>query len=474
MAQDMDWRAVTARDLDAAHAFLAATHPGAHPRLADATVQHALTVGFAEARAMASRVQDAAGYRAVLRRFANGFRDAHVAVSFTTSGPVPPLRWPGFLVGRVNGTFRVVVADSQWTAARVGDVLDQCDGTPIETLARDRLGMFHAMWHVEADIIRTAPRLLLDDGNPFVSVLARCRVRRQGETVELPLDWHPVESRALNARVPAPTAALGVRPMGVTRDAATLWVAMSDMTADADAMLGQLRTVMDTLASQVPVVIDLRGNRGGSSSKGDSLIRAIFGRAAEAQSRAALGEGLTSHWRVSDFAQTSLDDFEADRTARYGATSNEASVWRLEATAMRAARARGAAFVPDIADTAVLRAVHELPRRPPVGRARTAVVLTDHLCFSSCLMLVAQLRHLGVRHLGVATSVSRRYMETRSAPLPSGFATLSTLQKVAFGAPDPFGPYVPDVPLPADVIGSDAVERWVLTALLARRQAPAP
>jgi hypothetical protein len=235
------------------------------------------------------------------------------------------------------------------------------------------------------------------------------------------------------------------------------------MDAAADVMLSALRRVLDDSAEATAIIIDLRGNTGGSSAKGDTLIRLLYGRAALERSFSALGQTFTSYWRVSVFAVESLEWFVADRARRYGPESADAQEWRREATQMRAARAAGENLSPSIPASATLAGFRELPRLEPTGLARRSVVLTDHLCFSSCLMLVAQLRHLGVRHLGTPTSVSRRYMETRRQSLPSGLASISTLQKVAFGAPDPFGPYVPDELLPWGVVGTEAVEQWVRT-----------
>jgi hypothetical protein len=60
-AQDTAWRATARGDLEAAREFLAATHPGAHPRLRDSVVVSALTAGYADAWAKTAFVTDAAG-----------------------------------------------------------------------------------------------------------------------------------------------------------------------------------------------------------------------------------------------------------------------------------------------------------------------------------------------------------------------------------------------------------------------------
>ncbi|HET9275361.1 MAG TPA: hypothetical protein VFN96_04760, partial [Gemmatimonadales bacterium] len=107
----------------------------------------------------------------------------------------------------------------------------------------------------------------------------------------------------------------------------------------------------------------------------------------------------------------------------------------------------------------------ELP--PPRMQGRL-LLLTDHACFSSCLLLTPLFRLAGATHLGEATDFSTRYMEVRGLPLPSGLGSFSTLMKVSFGAPKRLGPFEPEVTFPGRIDDTAALERWV-TATVAPR-----
>jgi hypothetical protein len=460
-AQSVDWRAVTRQDLAAARNLLREVHPAAQLRVGDTAFRAALDSGFATAMALADRVSDAGGYRAVLRRFANGFDDGHISVSFTSNMLTGVFRWAGIMVRRVAGEFVVAHVDSRVTNVRVGDRVVSCDGTSIDALARLRLGRYRAVWSVEADIVRTAFYLLLDDGNPFEPVASQCTVVTS-DTVSrvVSLTWTPIDAPTLNSLVPLSAGFMGVRSMdAIVRDD-VYWISMSHMGSDADAMLQSVARTRQRLNGIGAIVIDLRGNGGGSSRKGEELMTSLFGGAAVKASRAALGPAGTSHWRAAPFVVQSLRQFAADRGKTYGAQSAEAREWHQQAERVQRAVDAGELFWPTLSERLTNGVFREPARKTPSGLARRTVVLTDHLCFSSCLMLVAQLRTLGVTQIGSATNASRRYMEVRGTPLPSGYSSFTTLQKVQMGGPDWFGPYVPDIALPASIATQADVEAW--------------
>ena len=89
------------------------------------------------------------------------------------------------------------------------------------------------------------------------------------------------------------------------------------------------------------------------------------------------------------------------------------------------------------------------------------VLLTDHACFSSCLMLAGLFRAIGALHVGEGTDFSTRYMEVRGFPLPSGLGSFATLQKAGFGMPMRLGPFEPEVPYPGRIDDTRAIEAWI-------------
>ncbi|MDP2763658.1 MAG: hypothetical protein Q8O54_02335, partial [Brevundimonas sp.] len=96
----------------------------------------------------------------------------------------------------------------------------------------------------------------------------------------------------------------------------------------------------------------------------------------------------------------------------------------------------------------------------PAYQGRVFIV-TDHACFSSCLLMVRDFRALGATHVGEATNASTRYMEVREIVLPSGLINFSTLQKVVVGEDADIGPFTPAFTFPGRMSDTPALEAWI-------------
>ena len=100
------------------------------------------------------------------------------------------------------------------------------------------------------------------------------------------------------------------------------------------------------------------------------------------------------------------------------------------------------------------------PTPAPAYQGRV-VILTDHACFSSCLLMVRDFRRLGALHVGEATNAATRYMEVREIVLPSGLTKFSTLQKVVIGEDADIGPFAPEHLFPGPMSDTAALEGWI-------------
>jgi len=90
------------------------------------------------------------------------------------------------------------------------------------------------------------------------------------------------------------------------------------------------------------------------------------------------------------------------------------------------------------------------------------ILLTDSLCFSSCLMVTDDFRQLGAFHIGQTTDADTHFTEVRQQYLPSGYSIFSTLQAVYDpNGPVRLGPFQPALPYPGDIADTAALEKWV-------------
>lgn len=461
----VNWRAAARQDVEAAYQLILTNHPGAHPLVKDTLFQHALERSVQVARQRVERVTTPEGYRAVLRGFAVPLGDSHIGVEFTA--PAATFRWPGIIVRRRGRRFEIGAKDSTVTDVQPGETLVSCDGTAVDTFAKERLGGFRTLWTVEADIVRTAFYLLLDDGNPFTRVPNRCTFRSSaGQQHEVALAWRPTTPQEFTSHLTGVVSSLGTPKTGIRERDGVYWISMTDMDESADSMLAQLAGEKERAQSARAIVIDVRTNGGGSSSKGDAVVKSLFGPGAPDHAYGNITlPGYDQHFRVTPFVVETFDLFYQSRSKTYGPDSDEARPWGEQAKQIRQAMARGEPFWPPIKRVPARERTER--RDAPNAIAQKTVVLTDNLCFSSCLMFVAQLRALGVTQIGLSTNENRRYMEVRSTLLPSGRAQFSTLQKVSFGWPYSVGPFLPDIEIPLAMINPDSAETWANTQALA-------
>jgi len=129
---------------------------------------------------------------------------------------------------------------------------------------------------------------------------------------------------------------------------------------------------------------------------------------------------------------------------------------------MRAARARGRAFSSSITCSAAVSPPVSTTLSPSLMKGRL-ILLTDNLCFSSCLSVTDDFRSLGALHVGQPTDAATHFLEVREQYLPSGYSLFSTLESVDSTAPSQIGPFEPALTYDGDISDTAALEAWVRT-----------
>ena len=458
------WRDLTLADVEAASAIISRNHPAAVPATGDSAFRATLASAIEAARARAAVVSSYEGWLATLRAFVVSFGDPHISLQSRLSPS--SVRWPGLVVGR-QGDFTVVRSrDSTRTAElpELGARLVSCDGFPVDQLGRDRLGAFRGTWDVASQRIRTTPALLVDDGNPFAPPLARCVWSTAGGETETVLRWRTIAATALQERLgdaaPVGRAGFVVRQVGEG-----WWIGVESLNNRVRPVLDSVAARLAAIRSAPWVVVDVRGNGGGSSIWGERLAYQLVGEArvteAIQRAQAALrGTLCGTSWRASPDIEETLEGYI--RNLGPGLGQGAIDQWRRELDSVKAARAAGRDLGPSPRPcppaAAPDRPASDLPAPAMAGRL---VLLTDHACFSSCLQMAAVFRLIGAIHVGEATDFSTRYMEVRGFPLPSGLGSVATLQKVSFSAPYRLGPYEPAHPYPGRIDDTAGLERWI-------------
>lgn len=458
------WRMLTTNDVEAAHALLADNDPAVVPAVGDKTFRKALGRAYAHALVRAKTVTNYPGYIATMGEFANAMGDGHIwsrpryapaGLEWAGIAFAPPMvKWAGLVVAKRQSRWVIAKEDRQVAGADlIGARLIACEGTPIQDFARDTLGRYRVVWSVAAMRVLAAPWLLVDDGNPFVTRPASCTVRVGGHIRNIVLHWKSVSRNKFLAMIRGVhgNAGFGVRAVG-----SGYWISIQSLSVKAQAVIDAAKAKKAQLHAAPYVVVDLRGNSGGDDAYGRALADVLYG---AAHVEAVLGPkssiSCPEVWRASP-GNIAADTVTAKEFAAIGETAG-AKQYRKAVDDMRTALADHHALT---AQPVCAPQKHASAAAPSRMKGRV-IVLTDSVCFSSCIGTVRFFEKLGATLAGQTTGADTHYAEVRQIVLPSGLSTFSTLQAIMPDVPRHVGPYVPAFPYDGDITDTAALERWI-------------
>ncbi|MEA1648379.1 S41 family peptidase [Nitrospirillum sp. BR 11164] len=416
-----------------------------------------------QARQDAARVRNLPSYRAAMQRFIVSFEDAHFSAYFNAASRHG--RWPGFAVEYQGG--RYLVTGSKTDSVRVGEEIGACDGRPLDGWI-DMLTEFDGgPKGRETTRAALARQMFVDRGNPFYTLPAECHVGDR----EVTLTWAPLPSESLVAEEPertsssAPTltdGALGLSDFG----ASGAWVRIGTMmptTAESAAQFHQLIDQAPSLRDKEVIVIDVRGNAGGTYNWFMAFLRGLYGQDyADYYARARLEIANT----ILVLAAKGMDDMGYSDSVKHIDVPPDPPLEAAMAKPRVQELPGGSRLL--FMDPAV-KAQH-YPKAPPPSLVRARVyLLTDYGCASACLSFTDEMmRFPGVTQIGTETHIDRR-----SGGWPEGFELPSGLATVRMGRMvrdqrqrGENVAWVPTHHYPGDIADTAAVRRWVLETVL--------
>ncbi|GLR47463.1 S41 family peptidase [Sphingomonas astaxanthinifaciens] len=473
---EREWGALLASDAKALHDDIAANHPGPvnslDPGFA-ANNDRQLAIALERARTARSY----ADYYFPLRIYVSSFDDGHMG--FGAVGDTPnDLRWPGFAT-RYDGRGRIVVGtDEPGQAVPKGAELLGCDRLSAAAYAEATLGRMWGRWQLEAQQQRLGYLLFIDEGSNLVPIAKQCRFAVAGKARTVDLDWRPLPVERM-AGLTELLRGAGRRDFGARTGVGGLrWLAIPSFSGSpGSAAAKALPPLIETLKSErtawlaaPAIVLDVRGNGGGSSDWSRQIAEAIWGK--DALAALPQDEDVTTDWRASPANLAEIAAAYAERRGTDG-FSLEADGWfRSVIAGLGTAIGRKQPLwrFADI-DAAPAAAPPPTPVPPrPAPLPRPVYVLTDSTCASACLDAVDLWTALGALQLGRPTSADTLYMEIRDRTLPSGLTSISVPMKVYRGRTRGANqPAIPKVRFAGDIADTPALERWVAGLAANRR-----
>lgn len=459
LAQTQLWAQMAAQDLSAARQLIADNHPAAVPGT-DPEFEVALNAGYSSAMQLAEQVRSYEGYRAVLQRYAAGFGDRHISSPAVLDSPQ---RWPGFMVAM--GEDWRVTSSVEKDAPKPGSRLIGCDGIAALELAERRLRPTMSNWNIAAQRKRNSWRLLVDDADPFATVPKRCVFAdADGNRSEYELSWKTLSASDLNTHL---RVAVG-RPnadVSVAAFADGWWVRLGTLVDSARPIIEEVASRSAELRAGRFVVVDLRGNGGGSSVYSQRLAETLYGeqRTTSVLKRIAAGPEAST-WRASAGNLETLEQYVERFSRELGPDDRLVHVLKRFRAGVSEALRDGAAVA-----TVSTESENKKKQNKVRGATPLVVLLTDRFCFSSCLMATHLFRGLGALHVGEETDQNTHYTEVRYIALPSGLSKFSTMQAIDRSHARLIGPFAPTIVYSGRTDDDAAVKAWVREHVLNNR-----
>jgi hypothetical protein len=448
------WGKMAQDDLAAAKKLIEDNHPAAAPELADSEFQSRLG-DYGKLSTLAGKVTTFGGYRAVIDRFAASLGDRHIA-RYPIIEPVA--WWPGFLVSQ-KGAQWIVSGGSK--AVPAGSVLLGCDGKAPDDLATTNLRPYTPDWTLRAQRHRASASLFVNQEDPTIRRPETCSFRlADGRETNITLDWSKIGRETLKAEIDNALKE-GKRENGVEPFEGGWWLKLASFQDDVHPTVTAFEAMRPRLDGAPFVIVDVRGNVGGSSSYGDTVAKVLFGSKAvtRAQRAIALGKSGPPVWRASPGNLELIDEMVGRFSKELGPSHSTTRYFVASAKAMRDALAAGKGF-SQAAETGDEEASSDRPLGP-LRKTPKVYLLTDFACFSACLEAAQLFRQLGAVQIGEDTDGGLNYFEVRAVPLPSGLAYFSTLQAYSKSRPRRLGPFEPSVRYQGDPSDEAAVRSWL-------------
>jgi hypothetical protein len=283
------------------------------------------------------------------------------------------LRWPGFLT-TYRGADQIVADrdENDPNAPPLGARLIDCDGVSAERLAEERIGAFRGRWFLQSQRVTFGDWQFLSAANPWVAEMRSCRFESNGQARAYALNWRSADGVDLPARRARLSQRAHTAIEMKTLADGSYWLSAPNFDGAPDsetfrnltALIAEAQTKQADLRQAPYVVLDLRGNGGGSSRWGSRLAVVLWGIDWARANNLAPIEAID--WRASEGNQARMQAY-ADEARTAGQDANAIADFETTATALGAARAAGEVYWREAGSPQPAR-----PRQTFIGMATSA------------------------------------------------------------------------------------------------------
>ena len=472
---EIKWREKTLIDLQKIRSTLEANHP-AFKVLQESPEKDFLEwfeSGYKVAKGRAEKVDSLFGYYFTLRAYGIGFRDEHLAVQVASLDRFKEqmkFRWPGFAV-HLSGKNQIRITSidplAQKQVPPVGAKLLSCDGRGSDTILNENVYPFYGDKRILKNRATFTPRIFVDSANPFIQLPKTCMFKTAGKAKSYSIRWTSISFEDLWPKIDVSYGPKLPPTLAKTIDGDVHWVSLPTFAPESKTELSLRKIISDAKShrNHRTLVIDLRGNGGGSSTWGMDVLKGYFGEEFidKIQNQSQKASKETFEYRVS---KENLNYFEDLLGNTHKNVSKTDSFFVRVASEMRSALNVGKEIVSIKLSEKLSGLDVQESHGNKIRFSGKVFVLTDMYCASACLSVLDTIRMIpGAVHIGQETSADAVFMQ-------STFPTALSDPMVQFSFPvlrirnrsrKNNASVVPQVVFDGDISKSPLIEQWVRT-----------
>lgn len=286
-SKESTWRAKTLSDLQKIRSTLESNHPAfkTSQESPEKDFLKWFEDGFKTAKQRAEQIDSFFGYYFTLRAYGIGFKDEHLVVQVASIDRFKEqmkFKWPGFAVQlSENNKIRVSTVNPilENQVPPVGAVLLSCDGRDSETIMEENVYTFYGDKLILKNRATFVPRIFVDSANPFIQLPKKCVFEKGGKIQSYPIKWTLISFDDLWPKI---NVNYNIKLQSIearTLDGDVHWVSLPTFAPDPKGEQNLRRIISEAVKhrNHKSLVIDLRGNGGGSSTWGNDVLKGYFG-----------------------------------------------------------------------------------------------------------------------------------------------------------------------------------------------------
>lgn len=429
--------------------------------------------GYLETKQLLPMVNSDAAISDFINFYLSGYQDQHL-ISWVNHSPYSiltgePAYWAGFLLKANQRDYVVIHRLDSKEYPPLGATIISCDGETIDALLRNRYAPFiDRRWNILNAREKSAKALSL---NRSRASFDSCIFEVDGHLHDYAIKWNLLGEKD-GDRIAYLSHPVYQLPAVREFKKSHYWVVASDFSPGTDEAVNAVQILLDdlyVLENPETVVIDLRGNSGGSSFYGYAILSRLLHRDmastgyfnnklnevfqdADAIIRASWKAYWSVHYKLNNdvvykdrSSPISQHFYKYLNRMKDALDNNEPSFYQSEISA-----------ISEIVPKHASENWNSLTR---------FVLITDRRCISACLDMVDAMKLIpNLLHLGEPTDADTVYTEVtevQSSYYYETFNYLVPIKKWNRRFREDNQPYIPDVIYDGDMNDDQALQQWV-------------